>query len=392
MTDTSTSIDAVAKRLGLGAWPSHDVAARLRGAQIVCDGYGSIARPASELLAARGARRFLLIDPKRYRAASADSQCEPDEVGCLKVDVGAERLRALGAEVTTYKRDLFAVPEGVIDRRSIVITSVDNRRADIGSNRRAARIGARVLKVNVEPAYDVAAVRAYDFRRETTLCVECQFAEHHYLAQRHPKSCDGAGDGRRTNSPRWLSQAAASMAAIATMDLACDESAAARWFGRQWQYFPQTGLVSTSRLTPKAVCRWDHARRWQDPVTLGAEEGSISLGELFKRSGVAPEPDAAVRFCQRVALAGSCADCHRKARLVRWVADETAMARCESCGGRVHADAFWSFEELPLELLLAVFDRPLGDWGVEGGAVIELAGRERRQAFVVHPSTKESRP
>ena len=126
----------------------------------------------------------MLTDPKKYVPRSVNSQCTEDEVGRLKVAAGVDRLRRLGAEVIAFAQDIKTVPEGVVAPNSIVITSVDNRRADIVSNRRAVRMGARLLKVNVEssPGNEVVAVRSYNFRHNRELCVECQFSDRHYAA------------------------------------------------------------------------------------------------------------------------------------------------------------------------------------------------------------------
>lgn len=359
-----------------GTWPG--------GTAVVLDGYGSIARPLSEALAMRGAPHFAITDPKSYVAQSVQSQCESQDVGRLKVDVGSERLRALGADVASYPRDIDCVPAGVVAPGSIVITTVDNRRADIVSNRRAARMGARLIKINVEPKLGVAAVRAYDFRRETGTCVECQFSDYHY-AHRHPQSCDGSTDTRRTNSPRWLSMAAARLGALVALDLAADDgSAAQQWIGHEWQYVPQTGLVRGSQLGPNPNCRWDHAARWDNVVRLSDSTAALSLRGLCQAADLAVAGRTAIRFCQQVALRGRCRNCCRDLPVVRWISDlQSPVGTCPECDGPVLAIPFAVFRATPLESLWTVLDSPLSDWGVEPLAVIGLSRHDRRTTFVV---------
>jgi hypothetical protein len=383
--EESISLESVAEHFGRADELATHVAARpLAGATVVLDGYGSIARPLSEKLARLGASRFVLVDPKHYVAESVWSQCTSEEVGRLKVDVGAERLRALGAEVTPFGRDIGSVPEGVVDPDAIVVTTVDNRRADILSNRRAARMGARLIKVNIEPALELVALRAYDFRQATRVCVECQFGERHYAAQRHPKSCDGANALRRTNSPRWLSEAAANLGVFAAVDVAADDIAATNWHAQEWQYAPQTGAVRGSRLEPKRDCRWDHARRWRNVIRLREPVDSIAIRDLLHAAGFAVDTQLAIKFCQQIALRGRCRQCRRDFPVVRWFADlQSPVGICPECGVPLLAVPFAIFSETSLEPLIAVLDQPLFQWGVEPFAVIEISRHNDRATFVV---------
>lgn len=379
-------LDSLARAVGSNLPSTAEVRTLLGSHTIVFDGYGSIARPASTELARRGADRFVLTDPKEYVSASVHSQCAATEVGRRKVDVGWERLGRSGAQVTSFARDIAAVPEGVLTQEAIVIASFDNRRADIVSNRRAARMGVRLIKVNVEPALGVATVRAYDFRGDSSLCAECQFGRHHYATQRHPRSCDGllAGSSRRTNSPRWLSQAAAHLAVLATLDLAADGVDADAWIGREVQYYRPTGQVTSSRLKSNANCRWDHADRWQNLVRLQENELAMSLRELFRAAEIPVDARAKIRFCQQVALRGRCAKCRTDVALIRWIADsQAALGPCPACGAPLLTMPFSIFSELSTEPLLAVMESQLGEWGVERAAVMEISRDDRRVSFVV---------
>src|SRR5688500_9635982 len=73
-------------------------------------GVGSVGRPLAEELAIRGVLNVSIADPKHYRDSSVASQAEPGEVGRLKAEVGAERLRAHGAHVRAYPADLYTLP------------------------------------------------------------------------------------------------------------------------------------------------------------------------------------------------------------------------------------------------------------------------------------------
>ena len=245
-------------------------------------------------------------------------------------------------------------------------------------------MGAQFIKLNIEPSHELAAVRAYDFRRETRLCGECQFDDRHYAAQRHPKSCDGSIDGRRTNSPRWLSQAAAHIGVLAALDLCAGGSAADNWLHHEWQCFPRTGVLRSSRLEPNQNCRFDHDMRWQSIVPIRADADAISLHDLFQAAEMRVDTSVKIRFCQQVALRGRCSSCRTDVGVVRWFADlRASVGSCPTCGGPLLPIPFAVFSATSLEPLLTVLDQPLGHWGVARFAAIELAQDARCTTFVI---------
>jgi hypothetical protein len=348
---------------------------------VLAAGYGSIARPMAGRLAEFGVPRFTLVDPKEYHDRSVASQCEPDEVGRPKAEVGAERLAALGVGAEAVVGDLAACPDGVVTDRTVVVASVDNRRGDIIANQLAARMRVPLVKANIEPRYDMVAVRCYDFRRKVRLCAECQFSDRAYQQQIHPNSCD-APAGRRTAAPRWLSQAAGSAAALAVAQLADDETAAA-WYGHEWQLNVRTGKAQWTELTPSRTCRWDHRRHWPrlDRLPAGPEE--ISLAGLLRRAGTGGAAGVTLRFCQRLSTRACCDRCGRVRDHVRWLPEgEQAVGTCP-CGGRLYGMPYWTYTQIGAEALESVLDRPMVEWGVAPHAVIGMKWGRHRRSFVV---------
>jgi hypothetical protein len=345
-------------------------------------GWGSVGRPLGEALAEYGALDFTLIDPKSYLPKSVVSQCTADEIGMLKVEAGRRSLAASVARVRTYARDVFTVADGVVRPNSVVIVSADNARAAIGANRMAARMGCMLLKVNVEPEYAVVAVRAYDFRRPSLFCAECQLSDAHYQRQTHPQSCDGTGE-RPTSSPRVLSQAAGEIGATAALAL-LDESKATRWLNAETQFFAKTAEAVRSQLAPKPACRWDHQERWWPLERLSCAPHEIRLADLLRSAGVAPGGAAQASFCQRVALRSRCEQCCRELASPRWFTDwESGAGPCPHCKGRLQAVPFFARREVSLEDLAPVLNEPLATWGVASGAVIQVGHAGTRRAFVV---------
>ena len=297
---------------------------RLAACQAVMVGVGAVGRALVELLAHLGLRRFVLIDPKPYRAVSVATQCEPDEVGRPKAIVLGERLRRLGAEVTTFVRDVYDVEPGHVEPDAIVIVSADNRRADIGANRLAAQMRVRLVKANVEPALLLAGIRCYDLRgARPETCLECQLTDAQYAQQWHPASCEGP-DGphgrpssvvRSTGSPRALTQIAASATALAVAQLVGSSTRGeSTWFARQWQLNLLTGQATWSQLGPKPACRWDHTRHWRSLRRLSARSDELTLSGLIETACCGDPADTQLLFPAELPLspAASGAACWRR--------------------------------------------------------------------------------
>ena len=243
-------------------------------------------------------------------------------------------------------------------------------------------MGARLVKVNVEPQFSLLSVRCYDLRQQPQICAECQMSARSYKLQRHPKSCDGTGE-RSTGSPRPLSQAAGTIGAVALVQL-LDPATASRWCGRELQWSLATGRATWSELSPKAHCLWDHGERWPNLTRLDEGPRSLSLADLAAAAGIPGVGDASVRFCQQVALRGCCEGCGRRVEKVYWITGpDDALGTCPECGGRLLPISFWMHHELGLAKLRPVLQRPLAEWGVEPFAVLELDEGGVRRSFVV---------
>jgi hypothetical protein len=370
----------LARQMGVGL-PAESQRERLETIDLYVGGFGSIARPACQHLAGYGVRRFRLVDPKPYRPESVASQCEPQDVGRSKVQVGAELLAQQGAQVDARVADLCVCPDGLLPENGILLVSADNRRADIAANRLAARMRTRLVKVNIEPRYAFVSVRCYDFRRNVQICCECQLSDDAYRNQRHPKSCDQPV-ARRTASPRWLSLAAGTVAALTVAQLAGQRTAGA-WYSRQWHLSLADGRSGWSELTPSPRCRWDHSRHWPNLRRLRQGPGELSLEELLCQADASCSAATELRFCQQVTTRAACDGCGKSLPCVRWISEvDQPLGSCD-CGGRLLPLPYWTYRQIHAKRLADVLPLPLADWGVEPYAVIEIAGPRGSQAFVV---------
>ncbi len=394
MTDTRSTgrlpLEQIAAFVGSSAGPTPAQRAGLRCTSIYNVGYGSLARPMDDRLAEFGVRDFTLVDPKSYRPGSVASQCEADDVGQPKVEVGVARLARRGARTAAFRRDVFTLPDGLVAENAVIVASADNRRADIGANRLAARMRVRLLKVNIEPAFDWMAIRCFDFRRKPPLCCECQFSDRAYQTQQHPRSCDD-GDQRHTAAPRWLSQAAGDAAALVAAQLA-DDRTASRWFSRQWQLSLATGKAAISELTASKRCRWDHRNCWPHLERLADGPDLVSLGDLLRLAGMRLDDATQVRFCQQVATEACCAACLERVPGVWWLFDvREPLGTCPGCGGALFAVPYWTYRQTSAERLISVIDRALAGWGVAPYAVVEFARGRRRRSFALGPSDSDEK-
>jgi hypothetical protein len=296
----------------------------------------------------------------------------------------ADLLRGYGATVESFSSDIFCVPDGIVGPHTVIVASADNRRADIGANRLAMRMRARgLIKANVEPRFDTASVRIYSPRDDATRCAECQLTAAAYR-ERHPRSCDGGGDGRATASPRDLTGAAAALASTAVGQLLVGGAAARRWLGHEWQFARQARL-SVSALAVNPRCRWPHANHWGALVPRPQPRDRTTLEKLAKMSdfGSSPEP-LTVTFCRQVALRAACVAAGHAVTLTRWIPDlEQTFGACPTCGSPLRATPFFTHEALPAVRLSGVWQRPLADWAVDRHAVIQLGDQRRQQAYVI---------
>jgi hypothetical protein len=357
---------------------------RMRQTTAVFVGGGAVGRPLAEHLAFLGMKRCFVVDPKRYKPQSRVSQCEAEDVGRFKAEVVAARLQRLGVDAAALVEDIAAVPPGIIEPESLVLVSVDNRRADIIAGRLAAMMRTRLLKVNVAPEYLMASIRAYDLRADVVpLCVECQMTEEQYRDQRHPLSCD-PGPEQPTGSPRalcWLAADAAAMAAAQI--IASPEHWARRWFGRQWQQMLLGGTSAMLELQANPSCRWDHGRHWPNLDRLTVGPGDIRLIDLLERFGPTPGEPVELSFSARVATQGRCDGCHEPQATVYWLSRaDGAIGTCR-CGGTRRPIPFYTYDRLPLSALEQQLELPLSAWGVPPRAVLEVKDAEREASFVI---------
>lgn len=347
-------------------------------------GAGAVGRALADCFPELSITRLKVIDPKSYSTRSIATQCDPQDVGSAKADVVAALARTRGIDAHAFATDLYHVPDGIVGEAGVVISCTDNTRALIGANRLAARMRCRFIKVNIEPLCDTISIRAYLPCADHRPCAECQLSDRHYEQQLHPHSCDADTVQRHTNSPRALSAAAAHWAAQALADLLAGGTAAREWYGYETLVNHRTGQITRSVLERYPECRWEHGRSWSNLFWLTETPADVSLEQLVPLAQRTPSAQVRFAFDHSLTRWVCCDGCLTRRRATRWCADLNApIGICPACGGQLRPFSFGLRQSASSYQLRDVYRRPLADWGVPIGAVIEVDSQGYVRTFVL---------
>jgi adenylyltransferase/sulfurtransferase len=128
-----------------------------------------------------GISRVILVDPDVYEARNLSGQdIRPEDVGRPKVQVQAERLRAIRPEleVVSFQRPLEDVPLGFFEG-AIAVSCLDSRIARVHLNERVWRVGAPLIDTAVDGSSLLYRVTVYQ-PGEAAPCYECAFEDEDY--------------------------------------------------------------------------------------------------------------------------------------------------------------------------------------------------------------------
>lgn len=356
---------------------------RLAAALIVLIGCGAIGSLLAESLLALGVGRFVLVDPKRYRASSTANQCRPADVGRHKVTVVAERLRREGASVAALARPVEALEPGWIAGADLVIATADRRSADLRCHRTSMFLRRPFARVNLEVPYLAVSVRYLDYRRDTSRCVECMWAwPEDYSGLEEPRSCDGGRGERSTGSPRPLGALAASWAAWLLAATIATDGAPAKLHGKEILLNAlRPGLLETD-LPAHPDCASGHATAG---TVLRLPEGPRTLSfEALARRAELDGPGPVWASGSGAFLTKSvCALCGALAAGLWWASrPERPVGRCP-CGGLLRQVPFAKRSRLERSEIGAAWSRPLARLGFGPRALVTLSSGEREAAFLL---------
>jgi hypothetical protein len=339
--------------------------------QALLIGAGALGRPIGKYLVSVGISRFVVVDPKRYRPTST-SQCYPDEVGLHKALVVAEKLRRQGARAIALPRALEHVEPGIAGPRSFLVVSTDTLSGQRGAHDVAFHLRLPLFTVHVEPAYLLASLRFFDYsQRRVRCCLVCGWTERHFATQEAATSCEPRAE-RPTASPRALSAFAAGWAALLIASALTRDDARDALRDREFLLSPLGHLYRSSELTPNPDCRL-HTQRRARLRRLTASARDVNLKDLAALAGAGGDSTVRVRGLRaRFALRGRCVRCGQEAGGCWWVLDPARpLGRC-TCGGRIFAVPYFTFESLSRNELAEHWDRPLAALGAGRRATVSI--------------------
>jgi hypothetical protein len=327
-----------------------------------------------------GVEEFLLIDPKRYGPDNVGRQCAGQDVDRPKVEVVAERLRASGARVESFAGYVEDLPPGRLGPDALVVASADRLSAGRSAHNLALLLGLRLLRVQIEPTYDLAQLQFFDYARPVVeSCLECQWGPKEYREQQNVHTCDGR-EGRPTRSSRALARMAAGWA-VTTLFARAANGETAHLHGLEIRLAGRApGYVETT-LAPNPACLCPHLR----PALVRLERGpdAFTLRDLAREAGVADRDRIRVSGSGRFVTGSRCAACRHMDTAPRWIQSATRpVGRC-TCGGDLYPIPFFTASRLDRDVLGAVWERPLDSLGVPSRAALLIRAGPRETAFIL---------
>ncbi len=152
---------------------THEEQVLLRHTPLFVCGVGGMGGAAVQSLARAGVERFTLADPDCFEISNLNRQvfCELDSVGRPKVEVTAERLRAInpGVSVNLYGAEWTEHLDAILPSHRIVVNGMDDVAASIHLYRKAREHGSTIVDAYTSPLPSVTVVRPADPRPEDRL-------------------------------------------------------------------------------------------------------------------------------------------------------------------------------------------------------------------------------
>ncbi len=314
-----------------------------------------------------------LVDPDAYAEANLSTQAiDSSAPGRPKVEVQAALIHAINPliEVEAIEERVENVPLAIL-RSSVLVSCVDNRRARQSINRIAWRCGSPWIDAAVDAA-SLVRISAYT-PSHSAPCLECAWdqASYELLEQEYP--CDAGGvSAPATEAPAELGALAASLQAAELRKLLGGATNGATLVGAQVMLDTATHARHLSRFERNEQCRFDHESWEIDTVDLEPQENT--LRDLF--DAVDPGPDQTVKLeGHSFATYVDCVACGRRSSVgLSLYRRLSAADRICSCGGRMFATGFFSFEAIRRSELSGMnLGLKLAALGFQAGEVISVA-------------------
>jgi len=336
-------------------------------------GLGTIGSAVASLVARMPEISHLtLVDPDGYTESNLVNQAiDTSAPGKPKVEVQAALIHAIDPQirVDVIEAQVENVPLACMDS-SILVSCVDNRSARQTINRIAWRCGKPWIDAAVG-APSLVRINAY-VPGESAPCIECSWDERSYdlLDQEYP--CDaGAIPVPATDTPAELGTIAASLQVGELRRLLGGAANDASLVGAQLMIDTATHARHLCRLERNELCRFDHEVWKIEAAALSSQEST--LANLF--DAVDDRSDSAISLeGHSFATTVDCVACGRRSTVGLSLYGRLSMdERSCSCGGRMFAPGFFSFEAIRRSDLSATnMGLTLAAVGLQSGDVISV--------------------
>jgi molybdopterin/thiamine biosynthesis adenylyltransferase len=321
-------------------------------------GLGNIGSRTADLLARMpGVTGLILVDHDSYAEKNLASQSiATDDVGRLKVDAQAARLRAINPalEIQTFAERTENVPLAALVS-SALLSCVDNRRARQALNRIAHRLGIPLIDTGVDSS-GLVRVSSY-IPGMTRPCLECGWDATSYglLEAEYPcaagsdEGSAAASDARsadvpETDAPAELGALAAALQALTLRKLLAVGAGASSFSGSQLMWNTTTHERHLTRFRRNDRCSFDHETWAIEHAALDVDRNT--LGDLFE--AVNAGSSSTLRLDGHIWITHlDCVACGiRKSRQLYVYGRLEPRARACACGGQLYATGFFSFDAI----------------------------------------------
>jgi hypothetical protein len=355
----------------------------LAGLTAVMVGVGSVGSLVAAALLSLGVRKFVLLDPKKFRRESVVSQCEESEVDELKVRAVARRLRRLYASVVALPLPVEFLEPGWAGPDSIVVSCTDTKAGQRAANRLALAMRRPLFRVNLEPRCLAASVTYMDFSRpDVPVCLECGWDGADYKEQSSAASCDGMSGGRPTGAPRALSALTAAWGGLTIASALASEKAGERLSGSEYIFGAMGPSLTRTVLPGNPGCLAPQHGRRGPLVRLSETPASVSFESLAARSNLGGGK-LRISGSGQLSLRCRCAGCGRVREGARWWRNPLRpVGRC-GCGARLFPDSFESVTSWSREEAASVWSAPLSSLRVGRKAVVTFSAGDDEVNYVL---------
>lgn len=231
---------------------------RQGGKRVLIVGVGAVGSHLVGLIArAPDVKSLVLVDNDTYEESNLTGQdITRSDIGLAKASVQAKRAGGISANLDCAEivGRIEDVPPGIFSQANVVLTAVDNRAARQYVGSWCWRLGTPLIDSGVLGDGLLARVSAY-IPSEDGPCIECGWAEADYELLEQVYPC-GRMDARgTTDSPPYLSAAAAALQAAECAKLLSGGHLSS---GRQFLLDMSSHCTVTTDCPRNDSCRFDH--------------------------------------------------------------------------------------------------------------------------------------